>query len=177
MGEIKSTLDIVMEKTKHLSMTDEEKLVKEKEEIRSAVKGLIQKYQDQTLNMETFRKALEALHQQYNFEDKDIVLNEIFSRFDLETDNTFLFELIKEVFHIDPGQFEQILNQYLDEMKDSAKSSAEVLKNEIKEKHSISGLAVVPNIEADLSWQTAVNDITARFHLELDEVKSRIVNQ
>lgn len=50
MGEIKSTLDIVMEKTKHLSMTHEEKLANEKEEVQAAVRGLAQKYNESICN-------------------------------------------------------------------------------------------------------------------------------
>ena len=52
MGEIKSTLDLVMEKTKHLSLSDEEKQSQKKAELEKRVNGLLQKYQDQVLSLE-----------------------------------------------------------------------------------------------------------------------------
>jgi len=177
MGEIKSTLDIVMEKTKHLSMTNEEKLAKEKEDVSAAIKGLVQKYQDQILNTEMFQKELDSLHQQYTFEDKDVLLNEILSRLDLESDNSLIFELIKKIFHIDSEKLEEMFNKFRDEIEKLSGNRAGNIKNELKDKYSISGSAIVPNISADPSWHTEVNDIKNRFYSELDEVKSEIVNQ
>jgi len=176
MGEIKSTLDLVMEKTKHLSMTDDEKLAIENEKVCAAVKGLVQKYQDQILSTEMFQKELDALHQQHAFEDKDILLNELFSRLDIESDNRMVLEVMKNVLHIDHKKLEDILNHYQNTMKDRIGSKIEQMKNELKETYSISGSAVNPNIEADLTWQTEVNDIKERFHAELEEVQSEMVN-
>jgi hypothetical protein len=46
MGEIKSTLDLVMEKTKDLTLSSEEKKAQKQKEIENRIKGLLQKYQD-----------------------------------------------------------------------------------------------------------------------------------
>jgi len=116
MGEIKSTLDIVLEKTKHLSMTDEEKLAKEKEKLSLSIKGIVQKYQDRVLSKEAFQKELKALHQRYAFEVRDILLNEILGRMDLESDNDILLKLIKEVLQIDSVKLEEVLNQFRNEI-------------------------------------------------------------
>jgi len=67
MGEIKSTLDLVMEKTKHLSLSDEEKQNQKKIESQKRINGLLQKYQDQVLSME-------QLHTEYNLLKKEFKL-------------------------------------------------------------------------------------------------------
>ena len=46
MGEIKSTMDIIMEKTKGLTMTEEEKAEYKHKELTGKVRGLIQKFLD-----------------------------------------------------------------------------------------------------------------------------------
>jgi len=46
MGEIRSTLDIIMEKTKGLTMTEEEKREFKRREMAGKARGLIQKYVD-----------------------------------------------------------------------------------------------------------------------------------
>ena len=44
MGEIKSTLELVMEKTKHLTLSEEEKRARRLEIFQTKVKGLVHKY-------------------------------------------------------------------------------------------------------------------------------------
>ncbi|MBW1643077.1 MAG: hypothetical protein JRJ76_09585 [Deltaproteobacteria bacterium] len=93
----------------------------------------------------------------------------------MEFDNGYTLELIKEVFPIDSVKLEEKLNQYRDEIKKSAENRVEDIRKKLNEKYSISGSAVVPNIAADPSWHTEVNDIKNRFHSELDEVKGGLL--
>jgi hypothetical protein len=46
MAEIKSTLDLVMEKTKNLNLSNAEKQDQKNKEMESRLRGLVQKYQD-----------------------------------------------------------------------------------------------------------------------------------
>lgn len=48
MAEIKSTLDLVLERTKHLSQSSEEKQAQKQKDIANRLNGLLQKYQDST---------------------------------------------------------------------------------------------------------------------------------
>ena len=57
MGEIKSTLDIIMEKTKGLTMTEEEKTAFKSKEMEGKVKGALQKFLDGILDVERLKKA------------------------------------------------------------------------------------------------------------------------
>ena len=43
MGEIKSTLDLVLEKTKNLTLSSEEKEEQKQKEIEKRIKGMMQK--------------------------------------------------------------------------------------------------------------------------------------
>ncbi len=49
MGEIKSTLDLVMARTKHLTLTDEEKKTQQSVNVKQRLQGLIQKFQDHAI--------------------------------------------------------------------------------------------------------------------------------
>jgi len=60
MGEIKSTLDLVMEKTRHLTLSAEEKIDREKEEAKKGLNGFLQKYKDNVINLEELTKELRA---------------------------------------------------------------------------------------------------------------------
>ena len=61
MGEIRSTLDIIMEKTKGLSMSEEEKKAFKKQETAGKIRGLIQKYLDGTVAMDKLKVEIAAL--------------------------------------------------------------------------------------------------------------------
>lgn len=50
MAEIKSTLDLVMEKTKDLSLSDEERQGQKNKEIGSRIRGLLNKFQDKAIS-------------------------------------------------------------------------------------------------------------------------------
>ena len=43
MGEIKSTLDLVLEKTKHLSQSSDEKQAQIRKDVEIRIKGILQK--------------------------------------------------------------------------------------------------------------------------------------
>ena len=61
MGEIKSTLDLVMEKTRHLSFSKAEREDQRKAELKSVLFGIVQKYQDEIFSMAAVKKEMDAL--------------------------------------------------------------------------------------------------------------------
>jgi hypothetical protein len=66
MGEIKSTIDLVMEKTRHLTLSREEKDAQKKVEVHKRLKGLVQKYQDNLLRKDRLEKELDILNKTYD---------------------------------------------------------------------------------------------------------------
>ena len=61
MGEIKSTLDIIMEKTKGLTMSEEEKEAFQKKETEGKVRGFLQRYLDCVIDLERLKAELLGL--------------------------------------------------------------------------------------------------------------------
>jgi hypothetical protein len=165
-----------MEKTKHLSMTTEEKLAKEKEELSLAIKGLVQKHQDRIVSTEIFQKEMRGLQKRYALEDSDILLSEILGRLDLQSDNDLLFKLIKDVLQMDTIIIEELLNQYRNQIKQLFENKAERIKKELDETYNISGSAIIPNIAADSSFQKEVEDIQDQFYLKLDKMKGELLD-
>ena len=68
MGEIKSTLDLVMEKTRHLTLSQEEKKAQKEIEVNKRLQGLLQKYQDNLLKKENLKKELDHLKIEYDLD-------------------------------------------------------------------------------------------------------------
>uniref|UniRef100_A0A832EIC5 Uncharacterized protein n=1 Tax=Desulfacinum infernum TaxID=35837 RepID=A0A832EIC5_9BACT len=61
MAEIKSTLDIVLEKTKHLVLTPEERLAMERREHLEKVPGIVQRFLDEAWTVEQMTEAWRAI--------------------------------------------------------------------------------------------------------------------
>jgi len=51
MGEIRSTMDIIMEKAKNLTMSEEEKAEFNRKALQLKVKGLVQKFLDDLITL------------------------------------------------------------------------------------------------------------------------------
>ena len=66
MGEIKSTLDLVLEKTKNLTLSSEEKEEQNQKEIENRIKGMVQKYQDGLYSKSELMAGYELLKKDYN---------------------------------------------------------------------------------------------------------------
>ena len=69
MAEIKSTLDIIMEKAKKFSVTEEEKKGFRRQELEGKIKGLVQKALDGVLDYGRFQTEVVALQAK----EKDLV--------------------------------------------------------------------------------------------------------
>ncbi len=67
MAEIKSTLDLVMEKTRNLRFSSQEKREIQMEEARRAFNGLLQKYLDGQLELEAVQLGVAGLEQKHEW--------------------------------------------------------------------------------------------------------------
>jgi hypothetical protein len=174
MGEIKSTLDLVMEKTKHLSLSDEEKQNQEKAELEKRVNGLLQKYQDQVLPLKQLHGEYARLKQELNLPDDGFLVHQTMNKIDLTGDNRLLLELLKHFCSSGIAGIESIINEYQDEFNSAASYRLVELREDLAREHSISGSAVVPNLQADDAWQAEAGEIRSRYDKKLVEEREKI---
>lgn len=176
MGEIKSTLDIVMEKTKHLSLSKEEKEAQQEAEARKALKGLIQKFKDQILKPEMFATDLSKIEEKYQMTDRSILVEEILEQIDFSQDNSQMLLLLKDTCQKDTSGLTSVLENFTNEINASKISRSEEFKRQLSEKHAISGSAVLPNPDADTEWLKLSDKIHNDYERKIAQEKSRIKN-
>lgn len=173
MGEIKSTLDLVLEKTKHLTLTPEEKEQQKRDEARKKIKGQVQKYIDGGLNLAKFADELTDMQSTYGSMAIDLLRAELLGGLLVGRDNTLRLVLLKEICQIDPFELRSILDDYNDEIQSTTRERARKLAERLMQKHSISGSAVVPNVEMDKVWQTEVVAIHTKYDQRLKQEKAK----
>lgn len=162
MGEVKSTLDIIMEKTKGLTMTDEEKKAFKRKEVEGKVKGLLQKFLDGFRNLEGFKKEIGAFGDEQYDMAKQCVAEECVGRIDPEGDNAPFLDILENIGGVDPQPIRKSLLEFQRELE-KRRTDREKLQRKKLEKQGISGSAVIPNIKADPEWNDYVSRLKGAF--------------
>ena len=165
MGEIKSTMDIIMEKTKNLTMTEEEKKAFRRQEMEGKVKGLVQKFTDGVLDKEKLRIEITALQEKDKAMIDAIIREESLARIELGEDNEPLLEILESIFAMNTKPIREMLDGYEGKLSQEREAREKVLMKQL-EKQGISGSAVRPNIEADLEWGRQLTEMKRAFKKE-----------
>jgi hypothetical protein len=176
MGEIKSTLDLVMEKTRNLSLSQEERQNQRNKEIEGRIRGLLQKYQDQLISVERFKSEYRILQKDGGLPQNDLLTAEICRQIELGKDNQPLLELLAQFGFSDLAGISNIQREFQGTLDKAAQERIEILKDKLAETHSISGSAVVPNLEIDPGWRKTAGEIQARFERLLSREKTRLLD-
>lgn len=174
MGEIKSTLDLVMEKTKHLKLSDEEKILQQRAEVEKRIYGLVQKYQDSLIAKTFIEKEMDVFRKIYDANVDDILRQTLLKGLKLGGKNEPSLELLRDICGADISGFERLFQDFLDRVKSAAKDRAKTIKEDLEKKRSISGDAVIPNLEDDDEWLSALNETMVKFDKILNQEKGRL---
>ena len=175
MAEIKSTLDLVMEKTKNLSLSDEERQGQKNEEIESRIRGLLQKFNDQAFSIDKLGSEYQKLQKDYDLSENAPLIKEICRQIELGKDNHVLFELLAWFKVMDIEGITSVLHEFDDVIKAAARERSKILHAKLAEEHFISGPAVVPNLEADKVWQEQAGEIRTKFEPLLNQAKIKLL--
>ena len=154
MGEIKSTLDLVMERTRHLSLSDEEKTHQHKEDFQKRLQGHLQRYADGVLTVEGLKEGIEALQAELKVDDPTLPVSAMVDRMDPDRDNRSWLDLLAAFAPDVCGSVEAALEAYRRQRDDSLLEGAARLRDRLAQDHGISGAAVAPNPRKDPDCQT-----------------------
>ena len=175
MGEIKSTLDLVLEKTKNLTLSSEEKKQQTQQEIENRIKGMMQKYQDGLYSKSELMADYELLKKDYNLSTDDSLIIEITNRFEPNQNNQSLFELLQECCTIDTAAIETTIEDFQRTYHAASQNRLIQLKKDLAEQHAIAGSAVLPNLDTDESWQQKSAEIRAAYEDQINRVKDGLL--
>lgn len=177
MGEIKSTLDLVLEKTRHLSQTSEEKRAQAKKDTESRINGLLQKYMDGLFSIEQLQRDYEKFKAELKLPNHSALAGQVISRLDPAQDNRALFDVLDQCCHLDSSGLADVINEYQTGYQEAAQIRMEALKESLAQKYNISGSAVIPNLETDDNWRREAQAMTAAVEEKLKQEKGRLLTK
>jgi hypothetical protein len=169
MAEIKSTLDIIMEKTKGLTMTDEEKRELKRKEIAGKFKGLVQKFLDNIIDLDRLKVEAAAVGEGHEDMFRRVSMQEAMGRIGPEGDNEPLLEILESTTGMDTGPIREFITDFERKLEKERAVHEKGLKKKLKKK-GISGSAVIPNLDADSQWRDYVSKRKEKFRKEIESL-------
>ena len=169
MGEIKSTLDIIMEKTKGLTMTEEEKETFRKKETEGKVRGLLQRFLDGFIDAERLKDEIRSLGEKRYAMAREALFRECKDRMEPGADNTILLDALENAAGLDIAPIQKIILDYNQDLEQQKMDRKQVLQKNLKGL-GISGSAVIPNIHADQEWIRHLSEMNRGFQKKLKNI-------
>jgi hypothetical protein len=161
MAEIKSTIDLIMERTKSLSASPQERESYQRQEREKRIRGLVQRLLDDNITLDGVKDELAKEKKNGSAaEVTELLKNALAGHVDPEADNERLFHLVNELV----GTPEDRLRETLAACREETASWKSVLAGRQKkdlESRGITGPAVLPNAEADPQWKARREEMQA----------------
>ena len=171
MGEIKSTLDIIMEKTKGLTMTEEEKEAFRKKETAGKVRGLFQRFLDGFIDAERLKDEIGGLGEERYAVAREALIRECIGRMASGADNTIFLDALENAAGLDIAPIRKIILDYNQDLEQQKMDRKQVLQKNL-EGLGISGSAVIPNIHADHEWIRHLSEMNKGFREKVETLFS-----
>ena len=175
MAEIKSTLDLVMERTKNLRFSEEEKQAQKIEDAKKTLNGLIQQYLDQLLNEDELSSKIAGVRKQFQMADHAVLREVILDKITLDTLDSPLPDLLSRLCRVDIEGLKALARSYRQALARGRGTYGAELKSTLQTRYGISGSAVEPNLDTDPGWQREIRSRLAELETKLSREKSGII--
>jgi hypothetical protein len=177
VGEIKSTLELAMERTKKFAISEKEKEeIKQKEILQKAI-SLFHRYREGHLPLNELLKEIEKMDKGTSATVKESLLSQWIDALSLEEDAERTLKGIESLKRpsIDEGKqkFHHLFSQYQQEKEKIKEEAKAQFIMALKEK-GIHGSAVEPNLEAGERWKIEKEKLDNSYKTKLEKIKEQL---
>ena len=171
MGEIKSTLDLVFEKTKNLTLSDEEKLSLAREKLDKKVQVLCNRYLDNFFPLNRLKNEMEKIASNDRKRAHNFFKEYLLSRFDLDSENSLIVSALIEIARFDITSLKNLQEKYNSEKESTKKALKEKSLLALKER-GVSGSAVGVNLDTNPEWNEFLKTLRKRYQERLHTIEN-----
>ncbi len=169
MAEIKSAIELAMERTKNLVMDEKEKEQLARKDLEDRLRAIMRRFLEGIVDPAGFMNEYRDIEAARS-EKRSMVIDQIIDEFDASPENERLFDLL-ELVGRDAGEQAAREAQALKERFDRElhARAAGITDNVSKRLNAmgISGTSVQPNIREWEEWKEAVRDLGGQFRKRL----------
>lgn len=163
MAEIKSTLDLILEKTKHMTLSDDERRELLLKEAHGKIKRWTQKFRDRGMTMDELSVELDRARKDYPSVDMATLFKkELVQSIDPEGDNGPAIDLLEQLLGEDTSRLSLLVDTFHRQTDQDKKRITETLERQLADR-GISGSAVVPNHVKNEGWKAAYAERLSAF--------------
>jgi hypothetical protein len=177
MGEIKSTLELALERTRKLAMTQEEREEIKRQELLKKATGLSHRYMEGHVPLHEILREIERMTGQEKSKVKKLLLSLWMEALSLENDHERLFDGIESLRGMKVSdvreKFQLLVSEYQVERKKAEQDIERQVIEELK-MEGISGAAVVPRLEGNPKWKERTQAMNALFRKRVEEVREAL---
>jgi hypothetical protein len=179
MAEIKSTLELAMERTKKMAISKEEREEIKGKEFSQKATRLFHRYKEGHLPLNEILREIERMDDKTRTWIKENLLSQWIEALSLNEDNERILKGIQSLKERDIDDIRQkihdLLSQYQGEKK-NVKEKVMVQFTEALKKDGIYGSAVEPNLETAPIFKEALHDLAQSYSARLKPIKEQLRN-
>ena len=176
MGEIKSAVELAMEKTKGLHLSREEKEKLKEEELHSKAQGLVNRFLEVDFHLKEVEKDLAKYDPGQREHMEKLMLHYLCEAINLDRDNDLIFqgiEAFKKTGKTAIKKIRDLVEDFRQRREKEYKQAEKVLLKKL-ERQGISGSAVQPKVEGSQEWQEALDKFKNPFEDQLQDLKKQL---
>jgi len=176
MAEIKSAVELAMERTKGLRLSHEELDKLKEEEIQNRARKLVNKYLEIDFHLREVERELERLDPPQRRHLEKLFLQYLSESIDLDRDNDLIFQGI-ETFRAGnkPSiqKMKALIQKYRErKIREYGEADKDLLAK--LERLGIRGSAVQPKVEGSQEWEEALGKFKPAFEKDLQTLRKEI---
>jgi hypothetical protein len=173
LGQIKSTLDLILEKTKHLSLTEQEKATLKQEKFADEARRHILPFLSEQREIHALSQWIEQISKDAKEEALGICAKLFIESLSPFEGNERILAGVEKLFGREArARWESLLNRLRGEFTDlrqKALARAESRFRELLESEGVRGRAVIPCAERTPEWNKEEEKLLARFQEAVQE--------
>ncbi len=176
MGEIKSAIELAMEKTKGMHLSHEEKEKIKEEELHSKAQGLVNRFLEGDFHLKEVEKDLAKYEPGQRGPMEKLMLRYLRDAINLDRDNDLIFQGIEAFDKTSKNpikKIKELVEGYRQRQEKEYKQAEKVLLKKL-EREGISGSAVQPRLEGSQEWQEVLNKFKPPFEDQLHTLKEQL---
>ena len=179
MAEIKSTLELALERTRKMAISEKEKEEIRQKKLLEKANGLFHRYREGHAPLSELQKEIDRMDEKTSAVVRDILLSQWIDALSLKDEDE---RLIKGIEWLKNGRLEETLqrfrhlsSQYREETEKIRQETTTQLVEALK-REGIAGSAIEPNVERNPLWKGAVEKLDHLYGEKLGEIRKQFRN-
>ena len=177
MGEIKSALELAMERSRKYAVSSEEReKIKEKEILQKAT-GLFHRYKESHLPLHEIAREFDRMDDKARERVRASLLSQCVDSVSFEEDPERIFVLMESIkgrdLHHLREEFQNLLTAYREEVNKAKQKMGLQLAEDLR-RAGIHGDAVIPNVEGNDRWKEILDSLDHSYRGKLEKIREAL---